>query len=156
MIEPWPLTRSIDTYNATTLYHPTVDTASDGRYILTYRIAQVTLVFSPRSRGVSLVPLFYSQVWTSKQHPINRTLSAYNMLKSIWRHSGNNSMCPCLCQVSLSFFVDGVQILLKYDKLFNCQRIGLLGAPSGYTHGWGRRNGPLGSLGSIRFSRSLL
>ena len=38
-----------------------------------------------------------------------------------------------------------------------CQRIGQSGAPCGYTHGWGRLgNGPLGSLGSIRFSRSLL
>jgi len=26
-----------------------------------------------------------------------------------------------------------------------CQRIGPLGAPCGYTHGWGRRNGTLGS-----------
>ena len=49
---------------------------------------------------------FFSLLWSIKQHPIKMTLSACNILKSIWRHSGNNSMrCPCFWQVSLSFFV---------------------------------------------------
>jgi hypothetical protein len=88
------------------------------------------------------------------------TLSAKcNMLKTSWRHSGKNSTCPCLWQVSLSFFVIGrrCQHQIRTHELFNSHhpdRIGPLGAPCGCTHGWGRRNGPLGSLGSISFSLS--
>ena len=84
------------------------------------------------------------------------TLSACNMLQSIWRHSGNNSM------PGESFLFPGRSsntnaLTAAQHSPARCQRVGPLGAPCGSTHKWGRRNGPLASLGgSLRFSRSLL
>jgi hypothetical protein len=94
----------------------------------------------------SYTPPFY---FCTKEHPMNMT--SWNLLNSIWRHSGNKSMCPRGESFLFCGRSSNTNALTVQQSPPRCQRVGPLGAPCGYTHRWGRRNGPLGSLGPFVF-----
>jgi hypothetical protein len=90
------------------IYHPTV-------HIVTPRIWDQNKSLShvwPKRYKVFLPFSFFGPSNSIQRRGLYliRHQTASNMLNSIWRHCGNNSTCPCLWQVSLSFFPDGRQI----------------------------------------------
>jgi hypothetical protein len=97
-----------------TIWDRTVHLSSNGAHRHTSDLGSKQVSLAKTNRSLS--PFLIFLLWSIKQHPTKRTLSPFrhqtasNMLNSIWRHSGNNSTCPCLWQVSLSFFLDGRQI----------------------------------------------
>ena len=131
MIEPCSIHQSSATCNLT---------SSDGTYIIprycnhrhTQRSVNTRLPKTIQLSTPLRICLLHSPSNTIQPRGLVliRHQTTSNMLNSIWRHSGINSMSPCLCQVSLSFR----QIPTRTNcstvtPLWGCQRIGPLGAP---------------------------